>query len=133
MHEQHVEEVSRGATVDPQPGESSGLTCPECQGAIWLTTDGGAASFRCRVGHEYTEDSFAAADAARVEAALWTALRALEERAALHRRMSARARDRGQRLRADTYERSVDDAVADAIVLRGLLASFVGSEEEEVA
>jgi len=133
MHEQHVEEVTRGATEDPQPGESVGLTCPECQGAIWVTRDGATESFRCRVGHEYTEESFAAADSARVETALWTALRALEERAALQRRMAARARERGQRLRSDSYERSAAAATDNAVVLRDLLASVVGSAEEEVA
>jgi two-component system chemotaxis response regulator CheB len=133
MHEKHIEEVTRGATEDPQPGESFGLTCPECQGAIWVTSNGGTESFRCRVGHEYTEESFAAADSARVETALWTALRALEERAALQHRMAVRARDRGQRLRADSYERSAAGATEDAIVLRDLLASFVGRADEEVA
>jgi len=133
MHEQHVEEVTRGATEDPQPGENVGLTCPECQGAIWVTSDGATESFRCRVGHEYTEESFAAADSARVETALWTALRALEERAALQRRMAARARDRGQRLRADSYERGAAAATENAVVLRDLLGSFVGGADEEVA
>jgi two-component system chemotaxis response regulator CheB len=132
MRETHLEEVSRGTTEDPQPGESSGLTCPECQGAIWLTTIGGAASFRCRVGHEYTEESFAAADAARVETALWTSLRALEERADLHRRMSDRATQRGQRVRADTYARSATSALEDALVLRELLASFVADVDVDV-
>jgi two-component system chemotaxis response regulator CheB len=133
MHEQFVEEVIRGATDDPQPGESFGLTCPECQGAIWVTSHAGTESFRCRVGHVYTEESFAAADAARVETALWTALRALEERAALQRRMAARAQARGQRLRADSYESSAAGATEDAVVLRDVLASFVAGADEEVA
>jgi len=48
--------------------------------------------------------------------------------------MALRARDRGQRLRADSYERSAAGATEDAIVLRDLLASFVrGADEEEVA
>jgi two-component system chemotaxis response regulator CheB len=133
MHEKLVEEVTRGATEDPQPGESVGLTCPECQGAIWVSSDGATESYRCRVGHVYTEESFAAADAARVETALWTALRALEERSALHRRMATRARERGHRLRADSYERSATGATDDAVVLRDLLATFVGGADEEVA
>jgi two-component system chemotaxis response regulator CheB len=81
----------------------------------------------------YTEESFAAADAARVETALWTALRALEERAALQRRMAARAQARGQRLRADSYESSAAGATEDAVVLRDVLASFVAGADEEVA
>jgi two-component system chemotaxis response regulator CheB len=129
----HLRDVSEGAAADPQPGESNGLTCPECQSAIWLETDGGTATFRCRVGHGYTEDSFTVADAARVETALWTSLRALEERAALHRQLSARAKARGHYVRAAGHDRSAADAVEHAVVVRELLSSFVRRADDEVA
>jgi two-component system chemotaxis response regulator CheB len=129
----HIEEVDRGSSDDPQPGDSSGLTCPECQGGIWLSEEDGRARLRCRVGHEYSEETFVAAQGDRVETALWTALRALEERAALHRRMAARAATRSQRTRADRYERGASEAIEQALVLRELLAGFVRNAEEDVA
>jgi two-component system, chemotaxis family, protein-glutamate methylesterase/glutaminase len=133
MDAKHLEEVDRGSSEDPQPGESSGLTCPECQGGMWYAEEGGRASFRCRVGHEYSEAAFVAAQGDRVETALWTALRALEERAALHRRMADRAVERGQRHRAERYERAASATVEHALVLRDLLAGFVGHEDKDVA
>jgi two-component system chemotaxis response regulator CheB len=131
---EHTEEVTRGSSDEPQPGEITGLTCPECQGGIWLTHEGRTARFRCRVGHEYSEETFAASQGDRVEIALWTALRALEERAALHRRMAERAATRSQRNRVERYEQVASDALEQAVVLRELLATFVRStDEEEVA
>ena len=82
---------------------------------------------------DHLSESFAAADTARVETALWTALRALEERAGLHRRMSARAEARGQVIRAAGYDRSAAETVRHALVVRELLASFVGTADEDVA
>ena len=46
--------------------------------------------FRCRVGHSYTQDSFAQELSQASEAALWAAMRALEEKAALQRRVGDR-------------------------------------------
>jgi hypothetical protein len=47
--------------------------------------------------------------------------------------MSARAESRGQVVRAAGYERSAADTVRHALVVRELLASFVGIPDEDVA
>jgi two-component system chemotaxis response regulator CheB len=47
--------------------------------------------FRCRVGHAYSEDGMRAAYSESVESALWTAVRALEESAALERKLAQQA------------------------------------------
>jgi two-component system, chemotaxis family, protein-glutamate methylesterase/glutaminase len=84
--------------------------------------------YRCRVGHAYTADTFVTAQTTRVENALWTALRALEERAALHRRIAARNRKSGNSKSAERFERRADDSVENAVVLRELLSRFVADE-----
>jgi two-component system chemotaxis response regulator CheB len=125
-----LSEVDRGASDSPQPGESSGLTCPECQGGLWVTDEGGFRRYRCRVGHEYAEEAFTVAQAERVETALWTALRALEERAAVHRRMAARQQENGLADLAARSARRAERSVEDALVLRTLLAE---GRDEDVA
>lgn len=69
-------------------------TCPECGGALWYeghkSTSEAAEIFRCRVGHRYSDESLLGADGGRVEAALWAALRALDEREDLLDRMARR-------------------------------------------
>ncbi|HEX2206553.1 MAG TPA: hypothetical protein VHG93_02665 [Longimicrobium sp.] len=55
-----------------------------------------AACFRRRVGHAYGFETLLAEQGSAMDAALWAAYRALEERAALTGRMSARMQERGQ-------------------------------------
>ena len=126
--EEALIEVDRGASDHPQPGDATGLTCPHCHGGIWETIENGISRYQCRVGHEFTVESFAAEQAARVEAALWTALQALEERAALHRRIAARQRDRGNSRSARRFEHRADLSVENAVALRQLLRHFVEAE-----
>jgi two-component system chemotaxis response regulator CheB len=56
---------------------------------------GGVIQYRCHVGHAYSEMSLHAQQSEALEAALWTAVRTLEDRAALSSRLAARAVQRG--------------------------------------
>jgi two-component system chemotaxis response regulator CheB len=71
-------------------GAPSGFTCPECGGAIWEIDDGALVRFRCHVGHAYSMESFLSAQSADVEAVVWSAVRALREKASISRRMAGR-------------------------------------------
>jgi two-component system, chemotaxis family, protein-glutamate methylesterase/glutaminase len=140
---QGLEEVRMGtsamdATRERPDGPPSGLTCPECGGALWSMPEGGGRRYRCRVGHAYSEHALVGAQAARVEASLWAALEVLEERAELLERMAARhglRRPRtGERLRA-----AAADAITRADVIRTALAErahapdALGVDAEDVA
>lgn len=81
--EEILVEVGRGSSDVPQPGAVTGLTCPACNRAVWLDDSEGVLRLACRTGHACGPETFAAVQAERVEAALLTALRTLEERAAL--------------------------------------------------
>jgi len=89
--ETDVEDIVRLEDRQQQPGVPSTMTCPECHGTLWEVRDGDLLLFRCRVGHAFSADALVAQQAESLEAALWTALRALEEHAALNRRLAARA------------------------------------------
>jgi two-component system, chemotaxis family, protein-glutamate methylesterase/glutaminase len=71
-------------------GEATGLTCPECGGSIWEVGEGAALRYRCRVGHAYSPTTMLAAQGGQLEAALWVAVRSLEERTDLLRRLGGR-------------------------------------------
>jgi two-component system chemotaxis response regulator CheB len=66
----------------------SGFICPECGGALWERDEEGARKFRCRIGHAYSPESLLDAEGNVVEAALWNAVRSLEESAAIARRVA---------------------------------------------
>lgn len=90
----------------------TGLTCPECGGALWEHGEEGAVRFACRVGHGFAPDSLVDEQARALEAALWGALRSLEERIDLLRRIARRgAAGAGRRFeeRARTAERHAAD------------------------
>jgi two-component system chemotaxis response regulator CheB len=126
-------EVDRGASDHPQPGNPTGLSCPECNGGIWEDVVDDLPRYACRVGHEFGPEAFDSQQAQRVEAALWTALRALEERGALHRRMAARQMERGNTHFAERYNERANQSVENAVVLRELIARFDIEEEEGAA
>jgi two-component system chemotaxis response regulator CheB len=107
--------------ADDRPGVPSGFGCPSCHGALFSIAEGGMERFRCRVGHAWSPDALAAEQSQALEAALWMALRGLEERAALSRRMGERAEQRGHQLTARTFRTRHDEAQQAAGVLRRLL------------
>jgi two-component system chemotaxis response regulator CheB len=101
-------------------GRRSVLTCPECHGALW-ELDEGVLEHRCHVGHAYSAETLIQAQNAATEQALWGALRALKESAALDRRLADRSA--GQKLpeAADAYLRSASAKIEQAAHLQEFL------------
>ncbi|UGS36613.1 chemotaxis protein CheB [Capillimicrobium parvum] len=97
---------------------ASGFICPDCGGALWTVDEGGVARYRCRIGHAFSEHSLLTVQGADVEAALWAALRSLEERAALLRRIAGRAEEAGNRKSAASFRAKAADADRQAEVIR---------------
>lgn len=104
-----------------RPGDPSAFTCPECHGTLWELREGDLIRFRCRVGHAYSADTLMAEEEVALEAALWTALRSLEESAALSRRLAERAHERHQLHAVTRFTRSARDLEARAAIVRGAL------------
>ena len=111
-----------------QPGSPSTMTCPECHGSLWETREGELVHFRCRVGHAYTAESLLAHQADQLEAALWTALRSLEEHAALSSRLAARASGRGHSHSASAFTEQAMDAEHHATTIRNVLSTGLNSQ-----
>jgi two-component system, chemotaxis family, protein-glutamate methylesterase/glutaminase len=103
-------------------GTPSGFTCPECQGALWELHDGELLRFRCHVGHAYSDMHLEDAQSQVMEAALWAALRSLEENITLVRRMAARARAHNNLVSAANFQEKAASLDRHAAVIRHLLA-----------
>lgn len=80
--------------------------------------------FRCHAGHTFSLDSLAIEQAEEVERALWAAVRALEESAAVTRRVKALA-PRALRARHEEKERS--HAQQADVIRRILLSGGLGT------
>lgn len=76
-------------------GEPVGLGCPECTGGMSIVERGASRSYRCHVGHVYSPHTLLAAQQEKTEAALWTTVSFLEEQAAIHQHLAARAAQSG--------------------------------------
>ena len=104
-----------------RPGKPSVFTCPECHGTLWEADEAGLMRFRCRVGHVYSPETMIAAQTDEVDRALWTALRTLEERAALAHRLAERARERLHPLVDKAFTDRAIQTERDADQIRQLL------------
>ena len=132
--EQHVmvaaagpAEAPRIAPTEPRPDEPTGplegpptaVTCPECGGSLWERDDGATTRFACHVGHAYTLASLVEEQGRDLEMTLWSAVRSLEERADVHRRLARRTSG----ARRIVYEDRARDAEEHAQSLRAILAA----------
>ncbi len=118
---------------EDRPGRPSTFGCPDCGGALWELQDGDLVRFRCRVGHAWTANGLLAEQSDGIETALWTALRALEERAALCKRVAERMRDRGMETSAVRFQQQASDSRYRAAVLRQVLITEPATDDDASA
>lgn len=116
------------SVYDAQHGRISGITCPECNGVLWEADESGILRFRCRIGHGYTLESLVASQGLALETALWTALRALDERVALAERLSRRFSLQGNARTAERYAQQAHDAREQAAVVRRALDELISED-----
>ncbi|HVG16309.1 MAG TPA: chemotaxis protein CheB [Chitinophagaceae bacterium] len=76
-------------------GDRSNYTCPDCGGSLWQVRKDVAGRYRCFTGHSYTEADLVVKQSENIEATLWVALRMMEERKNLLKKMERQTRDRG--------------------------------------
>jgi two-component system chemotaxis response regulator CheB len=129
---EELRELTKHRDERDHPGEPSPYSCPECGGVLWEIKDGELIRFRCRVGHAYTSETLTTEQAITVEHALWTALRALEEQAAVRRRMADRAERQGMATSAARFHDRAREVERQAQQVRTLLLAGVGAADEPV-
>jgi len=119
-HEVIIAEMDTNVDDIP-PGKPAVFACPDCGGTLWELEEGNLIRFRCRVGHAYTAQSLLASQADALEDAFWIALRALEESAALARRMAARAKEQERPNSALQFAEQAETAEQNAHIIRDVL------------
>jgi len=99
-------------------GKRSVLTCPDCGGVMWEIDDGELARYRCHVGHAYSAEDMGLALDDTVRRGLAGAARALEERIALARKLSAQAAQHGRNHLAESWAEQEREAQRELTVIR---------------
>jgi len=114
-------------------GEPVVSTCPECGGVLSEHRQAGLTQWRCKVGHRYSPESLADAQAEGVEATIWAAARALEDRRLLLERMAQQSEMRGFPHSARAFQQRADQARAQVDAVRGTLQEAMGGTLRPVA
>ena len=103
-------------------GRRSTLACPDCHGVLWEIEDGDQLRYRCHTGHAYAAEMVALALEENLARALGSALRALEERVALARKLHQQAVTGGQHPRtAEIWAEKARDAEREVEIVRDSL------------
>lgn len=128
---------SRGSAQDnPEPDATRSTrvnaVCPECGGVLTERPEAGVLQWECRIGHRYSPKALMEAQADSVEAALWAAIRALSDRAALLARMAQQAEERGQVRSARRFRHQGQAASDQPDLVRQALTGAAGTSLRQV-
>jgi len=99
-------------------GQRSVLTCPDCGGTMWEVQDANLVRYRCHVGHAYTSELMSIALDETLRRTLATALRTLDERVALAKKLSTDARQRGHSQLAGSWATEAEEFEQQAHSIR---------------
>ncbi|GAA1781904.1 chemotaxis protein CheB [Luedemannella flava] len=108
-------------TADELPGHPAGYGCPACGGSLYELIGKPVPRYRCRVGHAWSPESLLEEQAAALESALWMALRALEEKVVLSRRLAETNRLHGHTAARDRYRAQAEEAESASALIRNLI------------
>ncbi|MCE5243755.1 MAG: chemotaxis protein CheB [Syntrophobacteraceae bacterium] len=108
--------------ADRELGKFSGLVCPECGGPVMENSEGGHILLRCRTGHAFSLAHFDEAQAASLEAALWNAVRVLEECRELSEKLAEDMIKRGNPHTAQYFKERATKTNEHARIIRRMLS-----------
>jgi two-component system, chemotaxis family, protein-glutamate methylesterase/glutaminase len=107
--------------TDADENPRSLLICPDCGGVLWELKKNGLSHYRCQIGHAYSEESLVALQSNQLENALWTAVRALEERSMLAKRLANRMQERKATRSAQQFQLAAREADRTGEIIRKVL------------
>lgn len=99
-------------------GRRSVLACPDCGGVMWEIDEANVVRYRCHVGHAYSAEVMSLALDESLRRALASALRALDERIALARKLETQARSQGSNKLAASWAERAAEFEKEAEVIR---------------
>jgi two-component system chemotaxis response regulator CheB len=129
---QPIDQIEVELGHGPPDGRPSLLTCPDCGGVLVEHEHNGIVRFACQVGHAYSPESLVEEQGSALESALWSAMRTLEERADLLRRMSRRAERSGAESTQERLAARASHVADEANTIRNTILRLRGVENGAV-
>ena len=99
-------------------GRRSLFACPDCHGVMWEMNEGELVRYRCHVGHAYSAELMSLALDENLARALGSALRALDERTAIARKLERQATDAGRTRIATSWADRARELEGEAKIIR---------------
>lgn len=118
--EQHMNTEHLIASVE-SIGTRTYFTCPSCNGSLWQIGNAEPLRFRCHLGHSFTVNALLAEQTRSLENALSSAVRLMEEKVMMSRRMAERRRAMNLQEAAEPYEQYADQLEQEVAAIRALL------------
>ncbi|MEA2583559.1 MAG: two-component system, chemotaxis family, protein-glutamate methylesterase/glutaminase [Thermomicrobiales bacterium] len=109
---------------DERRNELTLFTCPDCGGSLWQVDEGPLQRFRCHVGHAFGPEALLSLKSEELEAALWTCVRLLTEKATLTRQLATHTVTTGNGSRARRIDEQAQLDERHAAVVRELLEAM---------
>lgn len=103
--------------------EKSIYACPDCGGGLWYLENGSSNvnRYRCHIGHAYSEKDLVVKQSEVLESTLWIALRIMEERRNLLKKMEEDSEKKGYKRMASGYEEKKDELLVHIDNLKKVL------------
>jgi len=95
LESQIAEKTAVGIDAVEQIADKSVFACPDCGGNLWAVKGDIINRYRCHIGHAYTERDLVAKQAETASSTLWVALRMMEERKHLLRKLEVEYAKKG--------------------------------------
>ncbi|HEY4179563.1 MAG TPA: chemotaxis protein CheB [Kofleriaceae bacterium] len=115
-------EIDRSGNVDPSTLEMianrTPIPCPDCKGPTWLVGEPGNRRYRCYHGHVSAAQDLLAQESLEIESALWSAVRALSDRAITLETLANDSERLGRQRIANTYSDRAREARGHAEAVR---------------
>lgn len=99
-------------------GPQVAISCPDCHGPMWKVGDEKARRFRCYLGHVNAAQDLIHETTVELESALWSAVRALNDRAATLETLASDAKRVGNAQTAAAYAERGREARVHAEIAR---------------
>lgn len=110
-----------GSRIDGEEKKDYNLTCPSCGGPLVVMEDETTAHYNCRTGHSFTMESLNEGQDHQLEESLWVALRVLDERLVLLKKMISDYERKGLDMLAKSNQHKLEEVEQHTNQLKKLM------------
>jgi len=124
LESQIAEKTAVGIDAVEQIADVSVFACPDCGGNLWAIKGDIINRYRCHIGHAYTERDLVVKQAETASTTLWVALRMMEERKHLLRKLEVDYAQKGYSSLASDHHEKKDEMERHIDALKIMLSDL---------